>query len=199
MNLEPKTTNPVFTALIPSQNFINSYKEIYQKLKNINLEINFTKPEDLHITLSYHGKITNSQLQTLKDEINKANNLYKNQTLKLINPRFEFLGSNSKVLAITFDVDLKNSNTYKNLFLDKTKFLALTNTKDNYPDTLLLHITLARIKSNNPDTKLALIELLNDHELSKLIQEQDINIEIKLLNTIQNQSPDLPKYKEITD
>jgi 2'-5' RNA ligase len=199
MNLEPKTTNPVFTALIPNQNFINSYKEIYQKLKNINPEINFTHPEDLHITLSYHGKITNSQLQALKNEVSKANNLYKNQTIKLINPRFEFLGSNSKVLAITFSVDLKNSSTYKNLFLDKTKFLALTNTKDNYPDTLLLHITLARIKSNNPDTKLALIELLDNFELSKLIQEQDINLEIKLLNTIQNQNPDFPKYKEITD
>ncbi len=200
---EQINSNPFFISFALPKKIKEAYEKIYLELIETYPGLVYTRPEDIHMTISYIGSINKDKISVLEKLVDDFENKIVSNNIVLSEPSVELIGRNNSQLALTYRAD-DSSNDLFNKYLKEFKMEAyqvLGLTPDRrVEDDILFHISFAYVGGYlHPDDKFNVTKLLYSFDIPKEFNQLKLSNNIKLLE-VQKDATGQPveaRYKTI--
>jgi 2'-5' RNA ligase len=194
-NIEGK---PLFITFRPDAAFTKAYEKVLTKWRTKYPKIAFSNPSDLHMTVTFVGKVTPEVRETVSRLVAKYAELFEKGAFKLSDGSLQIIGSNNAQLGVVFDVrqiSPEVASLIENLKLDLVRSGIRP---DKHLSEFLPHISLAHVRDayHDTDAHLELHSMLGRETLPKTLQRVKVSGELQLLEVNEAPKPqqDAPRY-----
>ncbi len=175
----------LFIAIDVPKNISERIVQVQKILSSTGAELNFTKPENLHVTLKFLGEVNENLINKIKNEIKEVAKCF--HVFRMDVSGIGYFGSKNFIKVIWADISSGREIIIKMIEMLEKRLNTIRKNEHNPAP----HLTIARVKSGkNRDL------LVNEINKLKNVKFGEVNVkEIKLKKSVL--TPSGPIYQDI--
>ena len=179
----PQETNS-FVALKVSKEFQKNYEELYSQWKEAYPNIRFTHPSDVHMTLSFLGRVKQDSYHSVVNLVRLFIQKIDGLDFILQNPELEIVGKSNTHIALTFDKEAVPAKVREAIIWLKRELQKQGIAPDKFDiHDFLPHISLAFIRDTmrDPNTHMQVPNFMYEANLEGLAKVEFTPQSVELL------------------
>jgi 2'-5' RNA ligase len=156
-----------YVSLELDSRFVKSYEQQLEQLKSTYPNLEFSKPEDLHMTIAFVGRIPETHKSKVAELLNRMQPEFSKFAFSFNQGSVQLVGRNNNILAYVFNEKEAPQEFIQLVKKLRAELVQLGLRPDRFFDSIMPHISFARLPSDNSKKTAA------THEIPLLLANLD--------------------------